>query len=161
MTAPAETTMPSPEKTQPKWLALPRMILGIILILKGIAFFKDSTLIESMVQQTGLSFFDQNAATIAFIITYLNLLGGFFITIGLFTRWICLLQIPILIGAVIFVNSEAGMTTSNPELALSILVLILLIVYVIKGSGPLSADEFFRTYTNAGQKTGYTKKFFQ
>ncbi len=161
MTESTETVITTSGKTQPKWLALPRMILGIILILKGISFFQDSTLIESMVQQTGLSFFDQNAATIAFIITYLNLLGGFFITIGLFTRWLSLLQIPILIGAVIFVNAEAGMSTSNPELALSILVLILLIVFVIKGSGPLSADEFFRSYTNAGQKTGYTKKFFQ
>ncbi len=158
---PLTTNPPSTGSNQPKWLTVLRIALGIIILLKGISFFKDSAGLQAMVQNPGFDIINNNAGVVAFFITYLNLLGGFFIVVGLFTRWISLLQIPILIGAIIFVNSEAGMNLSNPDLALSILVLILLTVFVVKGSGPFSADEFFRTYTNAGEKTGYTKKFFQ
>jgi len=146
---------------QSKWLPLLRIVLGIILILKGISFFKDSAKLETMMQTPGLHIINNNASAFAFFITYFNILGGLFIIAGLFTRWIAMLQIPILVGAIIFVNSEAGMNFSNPDLIISIVVLILLFVFVIKGSGPISADEFFRTYTNAGEKSGYTKKFFQ
>ncbi len=146
---------------QSKWLPLLRIVLGIILILKGISFFKDSAKLETMMQTPGIHIINNNASAFAFFITYFNILGGLFIIAGLFTRWIAMLQIPILIGAIIFVNSEAGMNFSNPDLIISIIVLVLLFVFVIKGSGPISADEFFRSYTNAGEKSGYTKKFFQ
>ena len=113
-----------------------------------------------MIQNQGLKIIDNNVTVIAFLITYLNLLGGIFIIAGLFTRWISLLQIPIIIGAIIFVNSEAGISFNNMELALSVVILLLLFLFVMKGSGPYSADEFFRSYTHAGQNTGFTKKFF-
>jgi len=102
--------------------------------------------------------FDNNAETLAFIITYANLLGGFFIAVGLFTRWTCIIQIPILIGAVIFSYNRAGMSFSNTELVLSVITLILLIVFAIKGSGLLSADEYFRNYSKAAIEPGHTKQ---
>jgi len=105
--------------------------------------------------------FDKNAQTISFIITYANLLGGFLVIVGLFTRWASIVQIPILLGAIIFINVKAGMSAGNSELLLSILVLILLIVFAVKGSGVISADEYFRSYYKAGAKPGSTKKFFQ
>jgi putative oxidoreductase len=145
----------------PKWLTIPRVILGIIILLRGIMFVQDITGLQSLVQKPGFTFLENNAAMIAVSIAYFNLLGGFFIAIGLFTRWMSLLQLPIIIGAILFVNIEAASRITSYELGLSIFVFILLIVFVVKGSGPISADEFFRTYTNAGQKSGYTKKFFQ
>lgn len=146
---------------KPKWLTLLRVALGIILLLKGFLFFQDSSSLTTMLQSPGIKVLNNNAEVFSFFITYLNLLGGVFIIAGLFTRWVSLLQIPLVIGAIIFVNSKAGMNFSNPELALSILVLILLFVFIVKGSGTISADEFFRSYTNAGHKSGFTKKFFQ
>lgn len=151
----------TPGQDFPKWLTIPRVILGIIILVRGISFVQDMTGLQSLVQKPGFAFLENNAATIAVAIAYFNLLGGFFIAIGLFTRWMSVLQLPIIIGAIIFVNIEAAYRITSYELALSIVVFILLIIFIIKGSGPLSADEFFRTYTNAGQKTGYTKKFFQ
>ena len=94
---------------------------------------------------------DKNAQAVAFIITYINLLGGFLIAVGLFTRWASAIQIPILIGAIFFVNVKEGMDVSNYELFLSIIVMILLIVFVIKGSGVISADEYFRNYYKANE----------
>ena len=146
---------------QPKWLTLFRVALGLILFWKGISFIQDSSRLEAMVQSTGINMFGENARTVSFLISYINLLGGFFIAVGLFTRWVSLVQIPILIGAILFVNLKAGMNLSNLELMLSILVLILLIVFFIKGSGVLSADEYFRNYYKAGYEPGHTKKFLE
>lgn len=144
---------------QPKWLVIFRIALGLILFWKGISFLRDSSHLNAMMQSTGIGLFDNNAQTFSFIITYINLLGGLFIAVGLFTRWSALVQIPILIGAVVFVNSKAGMNFSNYELILSVIVLILLIIFVIKGSGVISADEYFRNYYKAGYESGHTKKF--
>ena len=149
------------DSTQPKWLVILRAALGLILFWKGISFMHDSSTLESMVQKTGINMFGANAQTISFIVTYANLLGGFLVIVGLFTKWACIVQIPILLGAIIFVNVKAGMSASNSELLLSIVVFILLVVFAIKGSGVISADEYFRSYYKAGAKPGSTKKFFQ
>ena len=157
----SNTTTEKKDATQPKWLTLFRVALGIILFWKGISFIQDSSRLEAMVQSTGINMFGENARTVSFLISYINLLGGFFIAVGLFTRWVSLVQIPILIGAIVFVNLKAGMNLSNQELILSVLVLILLIVFVIKGSGVISADEYFRNYYKAGYEPGHTKKFLE
>ena len=151
----------NPFISQPKWLTLLRIILGFIILWKGFTFFKDSITVETMLKGGSLHVLSDNSGLVAFIITYLNLLGGFFILVGLFTRWMCVIQIPIIIGAIAFVNSKAGMSLSNTELVLSIIVLILLIVFAVKGSGVLSADEYFRNYTKAAIEPGHTQKLFQ
>lgn len=56
-------------------------------------------------------------------------------------------------------NIKAG--ESAAELALSVIVLLLLILFSIKGSGALSADEYFRSYYKAGNEEGNTKRFFK
>jgi putative oxidoreductase len=159
-----ETATPLPEDNtvnQPKWLILLRVLLGFIILWKGFTFFKDSVAVESLLKGGGVKMFSNNSQTIAFFITYFNLLGGFFIIIGLFTRWMCLIQIPIMIGAVFFVYTKVGMSFTDIELILTVIVLILLIVFAIKGSGTISLDEYFRSYTKAGLEPGHTKKFFQ
>lgn len=144
----------------PRGLTLFRIALGLILIIKGIDFYHDSTGLETMMHHRKWEVFDTNAQTISFIITYANLLGGVFIATGLFTRWISMVQIPILIGAVIF-NIDNGISFSNIELLVSLFSLILCVVFVVKGSGAISADEFFRSYFLAGGEKGHTRKFFQ
>ena len=146
--------------TQPKWLTLLRIVLGVILLWKGFIFFQNSVLVESLLKRNTFQMIDNNSETFAFIITYINLLGGFFILIGLFTRWMCLIQIPILLGAIFFVQDMASVSFTNSELLLSIAVLVLLVLFLIKGSGALSADEYFRSYTKAGLEPGHTKNLF-
>ena len=155
------TTKKNDANSQPKWLTLVRIILAFILLWKGFSFFKDSSRLESMMSGSGLDMFANNSQTLSFIITYLTLLGGVFIAVGFLTRIMCIIQIPILLGAIIFINGKAGMSFSNTELILSIIVLVLLLVFVVKGSGALSADEFFHSYNKAGEEPGHTKKFFQ
>lgn len=150
------------EKTsirQPRWLTIVRIALGFILFWKGINFIRDTSDLQLMLQRMSVAVIDKNYEWIAFLITYINLLGGLFITVGLFTKTSCIVQIPILIGAVFFVNTKHGLNQSNAELILSVIVLILLILFSIKGSGVLSADEYFRSYYKAGSEEGNTKKF--
>ncbi len=152
------------EKTsvsQPRWLTIIRIALGLILFWKGIVFIHDSSDLHLMLQRMQIGAVDKNTEWIAFLITYINLLGGLFIIVGLFTRTSCIVQIPILIGAVFFVNTKAGLNQSTSELILSAIVLVLLIFFAIKGSGVLSADEYFRSYYKAGSEDGNTKKFFK
>jgi len=145
---------------QPAWLSLVRFALGLILFWKGIVFIRDTELLKLLIQHTGIGVFSQNSEVITFIIAYLTLLCGLFILSGLFTRACCIIQIPILFIAVFFVNIQR-IDKSTFELVLSIIVLILLVVFATKGSGTLSADEFFRTYYKAGTEDGNTQKFFE
>ena len=147
--------------SQPRWLTIVRIALGFILFWKGITFIRDSSDLQLMLQRMSIGVIHENTEWIAFLITYLNLLGGLFIAVGLFTKTSCIVQIPILFGAVFFVNTKHGLNQSTSELILSVIVLILLIVFAIKGSGVISADEYFRSYYKAGSEEGNTKKFFK
>jgi uncharacterized membrane protein YphA (DoxX/SURF4 family) len=94
------------DKHQSRLLVLLRVILGFILFWKGIMFIQDSSRLELMIQHSGFSMLNNGARVLAFIIPYVSLLGGLFIASGLFTRWTAIVQIPILIGAVIFANTQ-------------------------------------------------------
>ncbi len=85
----------------PVWLTLARIAVGLMLFWKGILFIHDSSILENILQRSQLNFFINNEKMLAYIIPYINLLGGLFIATGLFTKWSSLIQIPILIGAVI------------------------------------------------------------
>jgi uncharacterized membrane protein YphA (DoxX/SURF4 family) len=124
----------------PRWLVFLRVILGICLILKGISFMNDTVHLESLLAETSI---DNASGWIAIIITWLHLLGGFFIIVGLFTRITTLLLIPILLGAVLLVNLPKGIFAPGSEFGFSLAVLILLIVFFIEGGGPLSLDNYF------------------
>ena len=145
---------------QPAWFTLLRMLLGIILFWKGIVFIRDTELLKLLVQRTSVGVFSQNSEVITFIVAYLTLLCGLFIFCGLFTRASSIIQIPIVLVAIFFVNIQR-VDQSTFELILSIIVLILLILFAIKGSGTVSADDFFRTYYKAGTEEGNTERFFK
>lgn len=152
---------PDTEQTrlsQPKWLTVVRVLLGLILFWKGFIFIQNSAQLEQLVHESRM--FDKSSHFIAFLIPWVHLLGGFLIGIGLFTRWAALAQLPILIGVIFFVNATGGIHTSNPELILSFVVLTLAIVFVIKGSGIISADEYFNSYYKAGTEKKATDKLF-
>lgn len=124
----------------PRWLIFLRVILGICLILKGISFMSDTVHLESLLAETTIN---NLSGWIAIVITWLHLLGGFFIIVGLFTRITTLLLIPILLGAVLLVNLPKGIFAPGSEFGFSLAVLILLIVFFIEGGGRLSLDNYF------------------
>src|SRR6187551_1675139 len=125
------------------WLTILRIVLGLLIFYKAINFIRNTEELKSLIEQTGIGVFSQNSEVLAFVIAYLSLLCGLFITIGLLTRASSIIQIPILIVAAFFVNIK-NMNYNTFEFILSLIALILLILFAIKGSGMLSADEYFR-----------------
>lgn len=124
----------------PKWLDIIRVVLGVFLTLKGIDFINHmDRLIELMTQSKFLG--SLSLGLLAHYIVFAHLVGGALITAGLLTRLACLVQIPILIGAVFFINSSAGILAPYDALWLSVIVLLLLVLFLIAGSGPFSVDE--------------------
>lgn len=124
----------------PKWLDFIRMLLGLFLFLKGIEFINHmETLTALMAKSSFLG--SLSLGLLAHYVVFAHLLGGAMIAVGLLTRLAALVQIPILLGAVLFVNSSAGILAPHHELWLSILVLVLLIAFLVGGSGPISMDE--------------------
>ncbi len=129
-----------------------RIALGFIIFWKAINFIRDTATAKLLIERTGIEIFSQNAEVLAFVIAFLGLLGGFFIAVGLFTKVSCIVQIPILIVAVFFVNIK-NMNNNVFEFILSIIALLLLILFAVKGSGKLSADEYFRRGAAADEKS--------
>jgi len=123
----------------PKILDVVRMSLGLFLIVKGYIFLNNAAYLRDLIIENKM--IRQSPEIISAIIgyvTYIHLLGGLLIFLGLFTRLGALLQLPIVFGAVFLVNILSPFV--NSELWLSILVLALLFLFVIIGSGPLSLD---------------------
>ena len=125
----------------PKLLVALRVVLGICLFAKGIQFISDAAELESLLSN---GHFNQSFPWLSWIITWVHLFGGFMIIIGLQTRLAVAMQIPIVTGAVFFINAGNGIFSSFSELLLSIIILVLLFVFLIEGGGPISLDNYFR-----------------
>lgn len=132
----------------PKWLVVLRVALGFCLFAKGIVFMSNTVMLEELLQGSPMA---DNAGMLSIAITWANLLAGFLLIVGLFTRWVALIQIPILAGALVFINSQKSGFAAGSEWGLALVVLLLLIFFLIVGSGPLSLDHYF--YINRGRQS--------
>ena len=124
-------------KHQPRWLVVVRVALGLCLLAKGISFIRNSTILPEMFTNAHIP---QALSWMVHFIPWAHLFGGFMIVIGLFTRLAVLLQIPILVGAILFVNTRGGVYSGQSDLLFSVLVLLLLILFLVEGSGYYSVD---------------------
>jgi len=120
-----------------------RIGLGLILVSKSIYFIMDMASLERLLQTNQIQVLGSDTSVLSFIIAYLGLLCGIFIGLGLATRWMAILQIPVLIGAVFFVHAHSLEQNGN-EFILSLITLLLLLWFAIKGSNGFSADAYFR-----------------
>ena len=129
---------------QPKWLGFLRIALGLILIWKGIEFILNLDVLAAFLRDSGLTDkigISVSITLIAHLIIALHLIGGICIAFGIRTRLFCLLNLPVLIGAVFFVNLRQNMLKPYAELSVSIFVLLLIICFLIEGNGLLFAVE--------------------
>jgi len=122
----------------PKWLDLLRIVFGLFLLFKGVEFANNMNGLMNLL--SGQAYFGSFMLMIlAHFVLGAHILGGVLLTLGLLTRFACLIQIPVLIGAIIFVNTR-NVFGQFSELSLSVLVLLLLIYFLIIGSGRWSLD---------------------
>jgi putative oxidoreductase len=120
----------------PKWIDLLRIVLGIFLVFKGVEFANNMTVVTNLVKGQ-VPFSDFMTLILVHFILGAHLLGGALLTLGMLTRFACIIQIPVLLGA-IFINTTLLKPFS--EIFLAILILVLLIYFAVIGSGPWSLD---------------------
>ncbi|HLG02333.1 MAG TPA: DoxX family protein [Bacteroidia bacterium] len=128
----------------PAWLDFVRIALGSFLFYKGIEFARDGQDLKRMMGENDMRLWSM------FLTNYIPLVhfaGGLLIALGLITRWAVLFNLPILVGAVILTGQGTG-AFELYEFTTSLIVMILLVVFFVEGSGPLSADHFIYKYDN-------------
>ncbi|MBL7961250.1 DoxX family protein [bacterium] len=112
-----------------------RIYLGIALFMRGLILLSDPSAITTLA----------GAQQVYMMYSYIiagHLIGGFLLAIGFMTRLAALLQIPILAGAVFFIHLQQGLMTVGQSLELAALVLALLIIFCLFGSGSYALDNY-------------------
>lgn len=147
-----ETTMSVIQKIEdwgdrhhPKWIDALRMILGLIIFMKGVEFIGNTDSLMKIMQS---SKFPWVSFSLVHYVALAHLMGGLLILLGLITRVAILFQLPVLLGAVIFINAEKGFFSVNSELSFSLIVLFLLLFFLVEGSGEISVDGFMKRHRN-------------
>jgi uncharacterized membrane protein YphA (DoxX/SURF4 family) len=110
-----------------------RIFLGAALFARGILLGSDPATLPQLAGS------NQYYWWYSYIIV-IHIIGGFLLAVGFVTRLAALLQIPILFVAVFFLHLQQGLMTVEQSLELSALVLVLLIIFFLFGSGVLSVD---------------------
>lgn len=124
---------------RPGFLDIFRIVLGVFITYKGFVFILNIDELQSTTAGMNLWF---AGAALAHYVIFAHILGGPLIVFGLFTRAACVVQLPVLIGAVIFVNYPKGFLSvgNHMELEMSLIVLVGLIVFIVFGAGKYSLD---------------------
>jgi len=125
----------------PGFLDIVRIALGIFLLLKGVAFMENTTHLKSIIEDQDTIVFSQTILeALVYIVTFVHMVGGAMIALGVLTRFSCLIQLPIVLGAVFI--TDVFVENINAQSWLSIVALALLVLFLIIGSGPLSLDNY-------------------
>jgi uncharacterized membrane protein YphA (DoxX/SURF4 family) len=129
------------DRHHPKWMDIVRIALGVFLMWKGKEFVENMSMMIDLMSSK-ISFNSFLMMLLGHYIVFAHLLGGFLLVIGVLTRFACIIQIPILLGAIFFINSSGNFLRPFSELYISILVLLLLIYFLIVGNGAWSFNLF-------------------
>jgi putative oxidoreductase len=124
---------------RPGFLDIFRIALGVFITYKGLDFITNMDELEMTASGVNIAY---AGAALAHYIVFAHILGGPLIAVGLFTRIVSVIQLPILIGAVIFVNYPKGFLSlgNHMELEISLVVLVGLIIFIVFGAGKYSID---------------------
>ena len=132
---PINSVMKRFDAHQDKAYAYIRIFLGLALFIRACLLFSDPGTLVALASNEKLHVW------FAYI-TIGHLIGGISLSLGIYTRLGALLQIPILASAVFIVHAKAGLMMGGQSLELASLVLFLLVIYLIFGSGSLSVDQY-------------------
>jgi uncharacterized membrane protein YphA (DoxX/SURF4 family) len=125
----------------PKFLDLVRVVLGVFLLLKGVAFMENTAYLRDLIDSQDVINLSPGVLMILiYYVVFAHMIGGILITLGIFTRLASIVQIPVVLGAVFLTG-----IFREPINALewpSVTALIFLSMFTILGSGPISLDRY-------------------
>ncbi|HEY4196588.1 MAG TPA: DoxX family protein [Mucilaginibacter sp.] len=125
----------------PRFLDIIRIALGVFLLLKGLGFMENTASLKSIIEnQPDIAVSSGVLMALVYYVTFVHLVGGTLIALGIFTRFSAIMQIPVVFGAVFFIN--VLQSPFNTDLVSSVAALIFLVVFAVLGSGRLSLENY-------------------
>jgi len=129
----------------PKILDIIRVALGVFLFLKGLGFMQNGANLKEMIEsQPDIAWSSGWLMVAVYYVTFVHFVGGILIMLGILTRLSALLQLPIVFGAIIFINYLQS--PFNTDLISSIAAFVLLLVFLIIGSGKWSVENYLENF---------------
>ena len=125
-------------------LFLFRIILGLTLFIKGINFVRNQEFLEGLISNAALL---ENLSFLKIVIPFIHILGGFLIIIGVYSRLMIFIQLPIIFAAIVLLLISGGMSYYR-EIAFALVILILLISYLKFGDGLYSWKNLIKNEKN-------------
>ena len=127
----------------PMWLDYLRILLGVILVIKGLAYVINKDIVLQMIESS--EYWVLHYAIAHYVI------GGYIacglaIAFGLFTRIAILFEIPAVLGSIIFLDMHKNLFELNSVIVYSILVLALCLFFLLYGPGKLSVDYYIQKH---------------
>ncbi|HMD59812.1 MAG TPA: DoxX family protein [Opitutaceae bacterium] len=128
------------ESRRELWLDCVRIYLGLGLFARGLLLVTNTSTgyFVDMLQRSGHNWLMTGA--LLHYVMLAHFVGGGLLALGFLTRIAALVQVPILAGAVFVVHRSDGLFAMGQSLEFSALVLFLLVVFLVSGSGRLSVD---------------------
>jgi putative oxidoreductase len=113
-------------------ILLLRVILGGALFIKGVDFIRNKVILHQVIAETDLL---EKFSVLEAVIPWIHLLGGLFIIIGMYTRLVIFIQIPLVIGAIIVLYNTKNSSFYSIEMMFAVTILIMLFIYLKFGDG--------------------------
>lgn len=117
--------------------SLIRIFVGFALFVRGVLLFSDPSIFTKLTGANQWYWWFSYAVVI-------HTICGFLVGLGYLTRLSAFLQIPILLGAIFIFHLKEGLVRVEQSLELSTLVLVLLIIFFLFGSGSISIDNYLK-----------------
>ena len=121
------------ETHHPGWLDLVRIALGLFLVAKGVEFADNMNKLLNLM--SGLPFGNFMMIILSHYVLFACLPGGVLLATGLLTRFACIINLPVLITAI-----AMNVFQEFSELSVAVLMLVLIVYFMIIGSGRWSLD---------------------
>jgi uncharacterized membrane protein YphA (DoxX/SURF4 family) len=109
-----------------------RVILGGALFIKGVDFVRNKAVLKQVISETDLL---DKFSILETAIPWIHLLGGLLILIGMFTRIVIFIQIPLVVGAIIVLFNTQNTSFFSTEMIFAVTILLMLIIYLKFGDG--------------------------
>lgn len=121
-----------------------RVVLGIIFVFHGVDKFQMGlSNVEAWFSSMGIPGF------LAYVVAVIELVGGIMLIVGLFTRYVSVLLVVILIGAIVTAKLSAGLLGNGNMAGYELdLGFILVLLHLIIAESPLSIDRLISNKRN-------------
>ena len=122
-------------ENHPKWVGYLRITLGFVLIWRGVSFLLNLNLLDLYLKETGIDDLSLGLSIsinfLAQLIVILNVFGGICIVLNIYARMFTLYNLPILVGAVFFVNMRQDAFSAHSQFWIPLVVLICIISFLL------------------------------